>query len=236
MLAQLKHGNPSLPPLIFLHGFLGCKEDWNAMIPYFERDYYCIALDLPGHGSSLYSEDIVGAIKNALPEKPILIGYSMGGRIAMQLQEHAEKVVNISGHPGLKTNQEKQARLVHDTKWSQKLRELPFEQFLEEWYQQSVFADFGPSLLKLRKNQNPYHLAQVMLQMSLGNQSAIQQFLPDTLFIFGEKDWKYRTLFSNFVSCVDVRMVKNSGHAVHIENPAECGLAILNWLNAHANR
>jgi len=35
-----------------LHGFLGSKSDWKSIIESFSSDYYCMTIDLPGHGLS----------------------------------------------------------------------------------------------------------------------------------------------------------------------------------------
>ena len=78
--------------LVFLHGLLGTKSDWQKVIenlPHFR----CLSLDLPFHGENkavavedfeqtaqcLARTKVQHLIKN---EPYILIGYSLGGRIA----------------------------------------------------------------------------------------------------------------------------------------------------------
>ena len=81
--------------LVFLHGFLGTKEDWNEIISYLEPKYNCFALDLPGHGSTPYCEDWEEDIFEEIADfsTPIhLIGYSMGGRVAMRLIDKYPKI------------------------------------------------------------------------------------------------------------------------------------------------
>ena len=161
-------GNPSHPPLIFLHGFLGAKEDWEEMLSFFKKHFFCIAFDLPGHGSTTYCDDILPALKEEVLKgcsvKPILIGYSMGGRLALQLQEHARAIVAISAHPGLKTTKEKELRKDIDVTWRKKLLTLSWEAFLAEWYAQPIFLslhrkpDLLQQILKKRFMQNPENL------------------------------------------------------------------------------
>ncbi len=228
-------GNPGRPPLIFLHGFLGCKEDWEEMIPHFEDNYHCIALDLPGHGGSPYCEDILSELRTEIhrrcSEKPILVGYSMGGRIALQLRQCAEKLIILSGHTGLKTQKEKEERLKSDAIWSEKLLKLPFEEFMAQWYAQPVFKKLMmQSLIKRRMQQSPQDLSRVLLQMSLSAQPHIDDFPCPTLFLYGEYDLKYRDLYSNLSETVSVRRVDKCSHAVHIDNAGLCAKQILNWL------
>ncbi len=200
---QLTSGDPRLSPLIFLHGFLGSKEDWIAMFPFFDRQFHCIAVDLP--------------TDNLFPKNAIAVGYSMGGRIALQAQEKFRAVVAISAHPGLKTQEERDLRAKIDAAWCEKLRTLPFSQFLSEWYAQPIFKQAFP-----RKEQDPDKLARMLEQMSLAKQPLIDQFHRPTLFIHGEEDLKYRELYATLPDTVTVRSVPNCGHAVHLENPAAC--------------
>jgi 2-succinyl-6-hydroxy-2,4-cyclohexadiene-1-carboxylate synthase len=240
--SKLTHGDPKSPPLIFLHGFMGVKEDWKEMIERFESRFYCIALDLPGHGSTPYSDDMFSMIKKEIRKyaKPLLIGYSMGGRIALRLQNFAAGIVAISAHPGLKSKQEKEQRRKSDEVWSEKLLTLPFELFFAQWYAQPIFetAMRNTSLMQLvikrRMKQNPHHLSRVLAQMTLGNQSRITRYRCSCLFLYGEEDLKYQDIYCKLPKTVSVEHVKNSGHAIHFENPQECATKILQWIG-HVN-
>ena len=46
-------GHPERPTVLFLHGFLGSSADWNDVVAALEKDFYCLVVDLPGHGDSL---------------------------------------------------------------------------------------------------------------------------------------------------------------------------------------
>lgn len=164
----------------------------------------------------------------------------MGGRIALQLQEHASAIVALSAHPGLATPNEREARWKIDEEWSEKLLRLPFEKFLDEWYAQAVFRDlqnkpeFLQSVMKRRKRQDPLALSQVMRQLSIAKMPAAKFSLP-TLFVYGEEDLKYRELYARLPKTVAVKGIRNSGHILHLEKPKECAEIILNWVNSHAN-
>jgi 2-succinyl-6-hydroxy-2,4-cyclohexadiene-1-carboxylate synthase len=240
--SRLCRGNPCFPPLVFLHGFLGCKEDWKETIAYFEKYFYCIAIDLPGHGATPYTESILDDLKKEFPKEAICIGYSLGGRIALQLQHLFRGIVVLSGHPGLRTPREKIKRWQQDQEWSSKLRTLPFPDFLKEWYAQPVFQSlkerphFLETLLLQRQKQTPCDLAQVLLQLSLAHQPHVEQFSCPALFLCGVKDLKYHEIYCKLPKTVTVRKVKDSGHAIHLENPSQCAQFILTWLkDTYAN-
>ncbi|MBM3183996.1 MAG: alpha/beta fold hydrolase, partial [Chlamydiae bacterium] len=117
-------------PLVFLHGFLGKSEDWEGVISHLTH-CPCIGVDLPGHGLSSFHETF-----DFSPPAPRfhLIGYSMGGRLAMQyalrFAERIDRLLLIGAHPGLKTEKEKKERLQSDAKWADLLLHLSIDEFL----------------------------------------------------------------------------------------------------------
>jgi 2-succinyl-6-hydroxy-2,4-cyclohexadiene-1-carboxylate synthase len=202
-------------PLIFLHGFLGAPQDWEPVISHLPS-CLCIALELPGHGASPFTSDF------AIPyEKFHLIGYSMGGRLAMQYaRKFPRKIASLaiaSAHPGLLKSCEKQARLEQDRRWAKKLLTLPIDQFLSQWYDQPIFHFFKPDF-SMRRNHDPKQLAQTLLHYSLGRQSFYQP--EGALYLVGEKDQKYRALYPKAVQ------IERAAHMVHLENPKRVAQAI----------
>lgn len=196
--------------LVFLHGFLGNRHDWDALLPLFPEDH-CICIDLPGHGDEPFSETFDFMPKIA---KFHLIGYSMGGRIALQYaMKHSDRIQTltlISAHSGLSSEKEKQQRLESDAAWAKLLLEAPIDTFLERWYQQPIFAGFKPDFSK-RRSQNIQGLASALMHYSLGKQPAL--YTEKAFHIVGEKDAKFRSLYPNAM------VIPNAGHALHLENP-----------------
>lgn len=79
------------PWLVCLHGLLGSGEDWLPVLP-FCRDWPVLLVDLPGHGASRTIAtadfaDVSRQLSATLLAQGItrywLLGYSLGGRIAM---------------------------------------------------------------------------------------------------------------------------------------------------------
>ncbi|XBS68617.1 alpha/beta fold hydrolase [Acerihabitans sp. KWT182] len=88
---RLRPGKAGRPWLIWLHGLLGSGADWAPVLPYFDG-WPQAALDLPGHGASCaiapesfaaVSQGLAHTLASLGIEHYILIGYSLGGRIAL---------------------------------------------------------------------------------------------------------------------------------------------------------
>jgi 2-succinyl-6-hydroxy-2,4-cyclohexadiene-1-carboxylate synthase len=190
-------------PIVFLHGFLGKSEDWEAVCSYLPP-CPCIGFDLPGHGSSPFMKEF----DLDLPSFH-LVGYSMGGRIALQrFAKQAKTLTLMSVHPGLKTEEEKKERLKSDQKWADLLLELPIDEFLARWYDQPIFKSYQPDF-SMRREQNVSNLSAALMHFSLGKQA---RFEIEGVLV-GEKDEKFRNLYQNPI------LIPNAGHMVHLENP-----------------
>jgi len=82
-------------PIVFLHGWGQSKQIWQKQREAFPDALY---LNLPGHGGATDSDDWITSIASQLPESPsLIVGWSLGGIIAMQLAlKHPEKVASLA--------------------------------------------------------------------------------------------------------------------------------------------
>lgn len=95
---QTGHGKP----LIILHGLYGSSDNWHSIARAFADSFSVYTVDLRNHGNSPHNpvhnyvamaNDIYEFINRLQIEKAVIIGHSMGGKVALQFgQEHAEKV------------------------------------------------------------------------------------------------------------------------------------------------
>lgn len=213
----INHAVSRLTPIVFLHGFLGQPSDWEPVISYLPP-HLSIPIELPGHGITPFTENF--RLNLSFP-KFHLVGYSMGGRLALQYaRKFPEKIASLtilSAHPGLHTPQEKKIRLQEDAKWAEKLLRLPIDDFLSQWYDQPLFQSFKPDF-SMRRNHNSKALAATLLHYSLGTQDFYQP--KKALYLVGEKDEKYRSIYKR------ADLIPSSGHIVHLENPKAVAKAI----------
>ncbi len=99
-LAYVETGSGA-PPLLFIHGWCCDRTHWREQVMEFHARHRVVAADLRGHGSSdkpdqdygigLFVDDVVWLCAEIGLDKPVIIGHSMGGVIAMNLvRKHPE--------------------------------------------------------------------------------------------------------------------------------------------------
>lgn len=245
-----QQGDKEKPALLFLHGFMGSAADWSGIVNSFSNEYLSIAVDLPGHGKTVVmggaekykmencATGLICLMDELKVNKCSLVGYSMGGRLALYLAVHFPdrfgKVVIESASAGLKTKQERQARVTHDEKLAHRLEADSFEEFLREWYDQPLFASLRKDagrfrkLLESRLNNDKAGLGLSLRVMGSGSQPSLWEELCKVgvplLLIVGEKDDKFLKIGREMAAeckTASLSIVSNAGHNVHFDNPEE---------------
>jgi len=188
--------------IYFLHGFLGSPEDWNEVIFHLPSEWACQSLDLTREIPQFAKDDI-------------LVGYSMGGRIALQL-DHPGGLVILGAHFGLANSEDRKERAKDELLTLLNMKECP-ETFLKKWYSQPLFntLPMQGDLLKRRQSIDFVKHAELFERFALSKQPLIQP--PEhALFLYGEKDEKYAKMYCRLPNA---KAVPEAGHAAHIENP-----------------
>ena len=93
------------PVLIILHGLYGASDNWMSLAKTWSSDYEIFLIDLRNHGQSPHSsihsyeamrDDILELMDDQKIEKAIILGHSMGGKVAMRLaMDNPERVNNL---------------------------------------------------------------------------------------------------------------------------------------------
>lgn len=230
-------------PVVFLHGFLGAQDDWAQIIELLQNfpQIRPLVVDLPGHGESqqIHCVDfnqcrklLDETFQNRIGKQPFyLVGYSLGGRLALDYAVNANNP-NIAGiflegaNIGLDSPTEKQARWQNDMHWAERFRQEPLFQVLQDWYQQTVFADLTKesrqALIHRRALNDGQSLAQMLSATSLAKQpfyspERIAALAVNTIFVVGEQDGKFRQMVEQYQ--LPYRLIENAGHNTHLANP-----------------
>ena len=257
-------GESRNPVILFLHGFMGDRYEFQPIIATLSQQFYCVAIDLPAHGQtdltnqgtdqftyqdSCYSQNsyytidftarlIVKFLELLNIERCFLVGYSMGGRVALYLAinfpKYFHKAVLESASAGLRTDLERSDRLARDRQLADKLENLEagdFRLFLENWYQQKIFGNLRshsnfPQLLEQRLQNSPIELAKSLRYLSTGRQPSLWEKLPEIeipfLLLVGELDSKFVQINQQMAQLCEfsqLEIIPNCAHNIHFENP-----------------
>lgn len=243
--AVLRVGSPDKPTVLFLHGFLGRKEDWSDVIANLTSGFAAIAVDLPGHGRNHPKDDsaysmsgCAEAIIALLDEMKIatvgLVGYSMGGRLALYLAIHHpdrfSRVLIESASPGLRTSSERKARIEQDKELAARIESRPMAEFVSDWYRLPLFAGLQNHPKKLQKliadrsSNLPSGLIRSLTGMGTGAQPSLWKSVADisiSLWIVaGGEDSKFASIgkeMADLCPRATLCILEGSSHLAHSE-------------------
>jgi len=212
-----------------------------------EGRHRCIAVDLPGHGTSTglppgaytiegATRSLLGLLDDLGLERPVISGYSMGGRLALYLAlRHPDRCAGLfleSASPGLEDARERAARRTADEEKATRLEGGDFKGFLRDWYRQPLFASLAQDEVLLRRaiedkmRNDPAELAKSLRGMGTGGQPSLWGELPGlrvpALAVAGELDGKFVGISRRMASLdpsIRVAVVPGAGHNVHAEAP-----------------
>ena len=104
MIIKYKQQGPHVStPLIICHGLFGSKQNWNLISKELSKDHQTILIDSRNHGESFHHKsmsyremaiDIINLMDHLTISKAIIVGHSMGGKIAMALSQLAPERIS----------------------------------------------------------------------------------------------------------------------------------------------
>ena len=200
------------------------------------------APDLPGHGRTtvepVSTRTAVDAVTDYLTDfaaPPLLLGYSQGGRVALQIAltnpEVIGSLVLVATGPGL-SERARKLRRVADDALAARIERIGTERFIEEWLANPLIATdhLGQQQRETdratRLENTATGLASAlrgMGQASVGDSRARIAGLPmPTKFVAGTRDSKYSGLAIEMAGLRGQRpeLVEDAGHNVILEQPA----------------
>jgi 2-succinyl-6-hydroxy-2,4-cyclohexadiene-1-carboxylate synthase len=243
--------------MVFLHGFTGSSNTWEPIIKRLPTTVRCFAVDLLGHGkteapqqSERYkmSEQVLDlhALFVSLEVSDFtLVGYSMGGRIALayalHYPEHVKRLVLESGSPGLQSETEQLTRIQADDSLANKITQEGLPAFIDFWQDIPLFQSQRklPSIKRQairheRLQQSSLGLVNSLKGIGTGRQpsfwSQLSELSIPVTFITGELDQKFYLIaqqMKNRIANSQHIEVLAVGHAIHVENPVQFATIIM---------
>src|SRR5579875_3743818 len=246
--------------LVLLHGFTGSALGWDGLLDAFaSAGLRVIALDLHGHGRSdappdawRYAmehcqADIIAALDllGVHSGEAILLGYSMGGRIALYcaFSGFFRALILESASPGIADPRERVARQRQDEELAASIEREGIAAFVARWEQQPLFASHQrlpearrAALRAQRLTNRPQGLAGSLRGVGTGVQPPLHARLPElslpVLLICGTLDEKFCAIgkeMARLLPRATLAIVPDAGHTVHLEQPARFAELVLSF-------
>lgn len=214
--------------IVALHGFSESPATWEKLkLSGFE----IVKPDLAELATMPLEELLVTLHEEIKKYEPfILLGYSSGGRIALNyaLNYPVERLILESAGIGIADAEERKKRQLADEQLAQQIEQEGSEWFADFWAGTAIFEsqkylskDLQEKIWQSRARNRPENLAKALRATGQGRLpylgEQIQTLKMPTFFISGELDKKYSQIGKKYFS--EHIIVKNAGHNVHLEQP-----------------
>jgi 2-succinyl-6-hydroxy-2,4-cyclohexadiene-1-carboxylate synthase len=235
------------PPVTLLHGFTQSGRSWRELISRVPEGWMWIVPDLRGHGETqtrhgadcsmaACAADLEALWDELGVARTHLVGYSMGGRLALHLAaRHPERIlslVTIGAHAGLDEDA-RDGRRRGDEALAERIEQDGLEAFVDYWGSLPLFAGLqqrGPAYIAhVRAERLQNHVAGLACSLR-GMGAGVMEPVWDELahasfpctFVAGQLDHGYVASARRLAAAVPnghAEVVLRAGHAVHQERP-----------------
>lgn len=249
-------------PLVMLHGFTGRGSNWSPFCTILGKNSKLIMPDIIGHGATETSsleedkyllpsvaKDFIKIIDEFGFEKVDILGYSMGGRLAIAMAilfpDRVRNLILESASPGLKTDLERKERRNSDADLATTIIENGVEAFVDYWEDIPLFEsqkflspEIRASIRAQRLMNDPKKLGNSLLGMGTGMQPCywhrLHEIEADVLMIVGDLDHKFCQIAEDMQKSLkkgQIFKVNGCGHAIHVEQPEKFGTIVSEFLS-----
>jgi 2-succinyl-6-hydroxy-2,4-cyclohexadiene-1-carboxylate synthase len=232
------------PAVIFVPGFMQRGEAWAPVAELVEERYPSVLLDFRTHSF----EGRLGELREAATPGTALVGYSMGGRLALHLAvrepDRLAALATVGANPGIDDPAERRARRAADEELAAWIESSTIEEVVARWERLPVFEGQPEALVEAQRagrlSHDPRLLAHLLRTAGQGALPGIWDELRrvdrPVLAVAGERDERYVQAARRIALLTrrgDARPVLGAGHAAHLERPAAVAELLLEFLDEH---
>lgn len=255
------------PPVVLLHGFTGSRETWKPLVRVLDSEFTTLSVDLVGHGLSgspaaidryrmdRAADDLAALLHRLGFDHATWLGYSFGGRVALQVAARHPEVVDAlvleGASPGLANPEERAARVRSDETLADRIESEGLDWFVDYWgslplwdSQRTTLSPAAHAALReQRLAQRATGLANSLRGMGTGAQTPVHDRLAGlsvpVLLVTGTLDLKFTQIAQEMARTLPdatIRQIEGAGHAAHLERPDELHTAVIDFLRrVHAH-
>lgn len=233
--------------VVLVPGFMQGARSWAGVLERMGRRYRALALEHRAHDF----EGRLAEIEAAGAEGAVLVGYSLGGRLALHAALRAAErpgrfgaLVTLGVSAGIEDPEERERRRVADLELAAWIERSPIQAVVERWERVPALAGQPPQLVRAQRRdrlaQNPARLAELLRSAGQGALAPVWVRLPSlsmpVLALAGARDAPYVATAERIAAIASrarAAVVPRAGHAAHLERPSAFAGALLEFLDEH---
>lgn len=228
--------------VLFIPGFMQRGDAWRPVVELLPERYPSALLD---HGEHSF-EGRLAEIADAAGEGSVLVGYSLGGRLALRavLRDPGRYagLVTLGATAGIDDPPQRSARAEADDRLAAWMEAAPIEDVVSIWERQPLFADQSEALIEEqrpgRMSHDPGRLAMLLRTAGQGVLEPVWHRLLTldlpVLAIAGARDEGYVAAAERIADVAPrgrAAIVEDAGHAAHLQRPQRVAELIEEFLN-----
>jgi len=237
---------------VFVHGFTQSASSWKPVLDALReisrrgsRRYTCLGVpdDLDFVTTA---RELARAGDIFVPAPCTYVGYSMGGRLCLQLalerSEVVDRLVLVSASPGIADPAARAERRAADEQLAREVERDGVAVFVERWLAQPLFANLPRETAGVEDRIATNTVPRLTHQLRVLGQGA-QPYLGDrvreltmpVLLVVGERDHKYVGIAREMAAVMPdarVEVIEDAGHACHLERSDRFAHVVHPWLES----
>lgn len=239
--------DPTDPDVVLVPGFMQGARSWDAVLERIGRRYSARAIEHAAHDLN----GRLAEIEAAAPRGAALVGYSLGGRLALHAGLRAAgdrgrygALITLGASPGIENPSERAERRAADEALAAWIESSPIEDVVARWEDNPALGGQPPQLVAGQRAdrlaRDPADLAALLRSAGQGAMEPAWDQLEGLelplLALAGERDHRYveaATRMGVMAAAGRARFIEDAGHAAHLERPEAFSAALLDFLDQH---